>query len=583
MDLIFLDQTRFELGVLDEYALDIDLADQKDFEIKTLTDNKYLLQEKYWWYIDGTEYGGIIDKISHDTESDEIVYTGRNFRGILATRIIEPETNEDFMTVDGNIEDIINLLLTQVGLSDLFVAIPSEIEINQYQFERYTDLYSGIIKMLDTVNCKLKLKYDALDCKCHVGVELVDDFSDYLTYCKENTVNFKISSNKGGVNHLICLGQGELKERYVIHLFTDEYGALQPYSKVEQPMQNSDYILDKSKQVMVGLDEIAEVYDLSNAGITQNYLILTEQPQDWAKNYKDYYKLSDSKDYESYTNVEAVQIYTPLSSEPSDWKSKYQNYYQKEEKTETDPSDSGDVTTTTEYKPVESVILSTTYPTLKLKPSDWNTSYGSYYYRFDDGVEITYPTVSGVSYNVYKKEVRKPSNWASNFGDYYVITKDKKTGKKKYTSVQGIGKKKNKAPSWKKNKYYTKYSKEKAPAFKSGYHRKKVEESGAPTWTANKYYLSEEVAPAWNSGEYYEMVYDNYAELVSGGLDRLESLSNSESQEVTLDDFEADIGDVVGGIDDVTGIELCEKITNMIVTIQNDVVNIEYSIGGDNQ
>ena len=48
-----------------------------------------------------------------------------------------------------------------------------------------------------------------------------------------------------------------------------------------------------------------------------------------------------------------------------------------------------------------------------------------------------------------------------------------------------------------------------------------------------------------------------------------------------LDDFEADIGDVVGGVDDVTGIELCEKITNMIVNIQNDVVNIEYSIGGE--
>ena len=43
MELIFLDHTRFELGVLSEYALDIDLADQKDFEIKTLTDNRDLL------------------------------------------------------------------------------------------------------------------------------------------------------------------------------------------------------------------------------------------------------------------------------------------------------------------------------------------------------------------------------------------------------------------------------------------------------------------------------------------------------------------------------------------------------------
>lgn len=185
MELIFLDHTRFELGVLSEYALDIDLADQKDFEIKTLTDNRDLLQEKYWWYIDGTEYGGIIDKISHDTESDEIVYTGRNFRGILATRVVEPQNGEDYVVVDGNAQDVLNMLIAQVGLSDLFVANESDIEINQYQFDRYTDLYSGIIKMLDSVNCKLKLRYSALDSKCHIWAELIDDYSDYLTYCKD--------------------------------------------------------------------------------------------------------------------------------------------------------------------------------------------------------------------------------------------------------------------------------------------------------------------------------------------------------------------------------------------------------------
>lgn len=574
MELIFLDHTRFELGVLSEYALDIDLADQKDFEIKTLTDNRDLLQEKYWWYIDGTEYGGIIDKISHDTESDEIVYTGRNFRGILATRVVEPQNGEDYVVVDGNAQDVLNMLIAQVGLSELFVANESDIEINQYQFDRYTDLYSGIIKMLDSVNCKLKLRYSALDSKCHIWAELIDDYSDYLTYCKDNTVNFKISSNKGGVNHLICLGQGELKERYVIHLFTDEFGALQPYATTDTPMQDTDYILDKSMQVMIGLDEIAEVYDLSNAGLTQNYIPLTSQPHDWAKNFKNYFKLSDSStdEHESYTGVEPQQEYFALDTKPGDWSKTYQNYYQKND---SDTSDS-------DYRAVDSVVISTTYPTLATKPSDWAKNYSNYYYRFDDGVEVTYPSVSGISYNTYKKETRKPSDWAKNYSSYYVITKDKK-GKKHYTSVKGVGKKKNKAPAWKKNKYYTQYSNEKPPAFKKGYHRKKVEKSGAPTWVSGMYYYMEEAAPTWDNGAFYALVNDNYAELVNGGIDRLESLSNTESQEVTLEDFEADIGDVVGGIDDVTGIELCEKITNMIVTIQNDVINIDYSIGGENK
>lgn len=562
MDLIFLDHTRFELGVLKEYTADIDLTDKKDFEIKTITDNPDRLKEKYWWYIDGTEYGGIVDQVSHDTASEEIIYTGRNFRGILATRIIEPETGEDFMLVDGNAGDVINLVLEQVGLFDLFVADETEIEINQYQFERYTDAYSGLIKMLDTVNSKMVMKYSAVDSKCHIKVELIDDYSDYLTYCRDNTIGFKIASNKGGVNHLICLGQGELKERYVIHLFADEYGALQPYATTENPLQDSDYILDKSQQVMFGLDEITEVYDASNAGLVENYLLLDKQPSDWSKNYNKYFKLDEDGDM--YSEVESEETFVLQTTQPSDWAKKYQNYYQK------DGSD---------YKSVDPVIVSTTYPTLSKVPSDWKKNYSNYYYKHDDGVQVTYPSVSAISYDVYKKEVRKPSDWETSYTNYYTITKDKKTGKKKYTQVQATSKKK--APSWKKNKYYTKYTEQKAPKFEKNYHRKKVEKSGSPTWTANKYYSCVDAAPVWNKGDYYRKVNDNYASLVEGGIDRLKELSNSESQQVELNDFDADIGDVVGGIDDVTGIEVCERITNMIITIQNDIATIQYSIGGE--
>ena len=59
-------------------------------------------------------------------------------------------------------------------------------------------------------------------------------------------MNFTIEQNKAPVNHLICLGQGNLSERTVINLYADENGNVS---------QNPHY---------VGLDEIAEVYDYSN-------------------------------------------------------------------------------------------------------------------------------------------------------------------------------------------------------------------------------------------------------------------------------------------------------------------------------
>ena len=47
------------------------------------------------------------------------------------------------------------------------------------------------------------------------------------------------------INHLICLGTGNLRNRHVIHLFSDENGGIQPYAVVKNPYCNEHYILDE--------------------------------------------------------------------------------------------------------------------------------------------------------------------------------------------------------------------------------------------------------------------------------------------------------------------------------------------------
>lgn len=59
-------------------------------------------------------------------------------------------------------------------------------------------------------------------------------------------ISYNIKVNKFVPNHLICLGQGELKDRTVLHFYADSKGQ----------------IVDK--QVFTGMDEITEVYELSN-------------------------------------------------------------------------------------------------------------------------------------------------------------------------------------------------------------------------------------------------------------------------------------------------------------------------------
>lgn len=58
----------------------------------------------------------------------------------------------------------------------------------------------------------------------------------------------------------------------------------------DDPLSNADYILNKSKQVMEGIDEVSEVYDYSNAQDVFNYILLKTAPANWDKLYPDYYE-----------------------------------------------------------------------------------------------------------------------------------------------------------------------------------------------------------------------------------------------------------------------------------------------------
>lgn len=60
-------------------------------------------------------------------------------------------------------------------------------------------------------------------------------------------VDFQAKKNHNSVNHLICLGKGELQDRTVIHLYADGQGNI------------------SQTQTFTGLDEYAAVYDYPNA------------------------------------------------------------------------------------------------------------------------------------------------------------------------------------------------------------------------------------------------------------------------------------------------------------------------------
>ena len=241
--LVYTDPARVEQGYLHNFSIDVDAAQDKDFEITVAQDNN-ILQGGSWWYINGTEYGGIVDNVGVVTADREIKYTGRNLRGILYDKIIEPTQGEDYMIVLGDAVAVINKLIEAAGLSSIYRMTGESWNVQSFQFNRYVSLYDGICALLSTQNRVLRLviKDGYVTMSSAVPYDYTEDKD-----CMRSDINYNITQVKNGYNHLICLGQGELKDRQVLHLYVDKVGNI------------------TDTQTYKGLEERTAVYDYSSA------------------------------------------------------------------------------------------------------------------------------------------------------------------------------------------------------------------------------------------------------------------------------------------------------------------------------
>lgn len=243
MKLIYTNKQREEMGSLHSFSADVDVAVNKDFEITVAQDNN-ILQDGSWWYINDTEYGGIVDKIGVVTADREIRYTGRNLRGILCDKIIEPPQGEDYKIVSGDAVTVINKLIEDAGLSSIYRMTGESWSILSYQFNRYISLYDGICALISAQNKILRITI----LNGMVTMSCVDphDYTEDKD-CMRSDINYNITQIKNRYNHLICLGQGELKDRQVLHLYVDKVGNI------------------TDTQTYKGLEERTAVYDYSSA------------------------------------------------------------------------------------------------------------------------------------------------------------------------------------------------------------------------------------------------------------------------------------------------------------------------------
>lgn len=267
--LILADQNLKDIAPVMNAEIDIAIGEENDYEIKIPRDewrSEYTFGNVF--YVKDTEYGGIIGEVDTSTAEDTISLLGRTWRGMLDKKIIRPPTGQDYKRASGELNAVLGELITE-QFDDYFVVSQDDtgVSLTNYQFDRYCTLLSGINKMLKSVGYRLKIRYVQQE-RGHPGyVELssapIVDYSEQIELSQDSQLNFEFKNCRNGVNHLICLGKGELQDRQVIDLYVQEDGSIgsEPYytgvqeiaATYEDTSSETDELEEKGREKLLEL------------------------------------------------------------------------------------------------------------------------------------------------------------------------------------------------------------------------------------------------------------------------------------------------------------------------------------------
>ena len=248
MVIVIADKTGKALREIADYSLEVAFGEDEN-TITITADADVMPPNGGYAYIDGTEYGGTIDKIKSGTANNTLSGSGRSWHGVLAGKRIVPASGQSHVVVSGQVANVLQQIVDMVGLDDLFEAPSTEsdsVAISGYQFERFIDAYSGLRALCLAYGLKLTMRFSSN--KVLIGAKAVVDYGSKVD---SDLLDFDITVASRCTNHLICGGTGENENRAIIHFYADAEGNV------------------SHTQTFFGVDEIVGFYDYSNASEEQ--------------------------------------------------------------------------------------------------------------------------------------------------------------------------------------------------------------------------------------------------------------------------------------------------------------------------
>lgn len=303
-----------EIGAMLFTEYDFEIGDKENsFLVTCLRAEWEKIEDGSRIYIPGTEYGGIYRRTESDTKLGTIGAGGFTWRGMLQNKIIEPPSGQDYATDSGELNTVIGARV-RAAFPGLFVGSSESTGVTvSYQYNRYVTLYEGLKAMLKSVGYKMKITYDQERCAVVVEAVPIVDYSDQIEYSSDMNADYNMVRDLTGVNHLICLGSGELKNRTVVHLYVDANGNI------------------SRRQTFTGADEIAKVYDYAGAARADLIKGGTDQLSQYANETSFKIDLDSDKDVDigdivgGRDYISGIKMTAPITRKLVTWREGFQD------------------------------------------------------------------------------------------------------------------------------------------------------------------------------------------------------------------------------------------------------------------
>lgn len=233
-------------GAVNFRALDISLGAESNRIVLTVPASEPQLGKGWLIDVSGTEYGGIVRDVS-SKNGERIqcrVYEADSWGGVL-NHVVKPPAGQDHYHFTGEANEALQQLIDHLGLGGIFVATELRSSFQVDKDLRYVYAYDAIRDALFAVGARLAMRYDYELNRVVLSAVPIEDRPALAGDSHAISI-----THYSPVNHLVCVGEGEMQERVVIDLYADDVGSI------------------SKSQTFFGVDEIPQLYEYTSADAT---------------------------------------------------------------------------------------------------------------------------------------------------------------------------------------------------------------------------------------------------------------------------------------------------------------------------